>query len=295
MPKKKPAGTIVFSHANSFPAGTYRLLFQSWRAAGYTVHAIEKYGHDPKYPVTDHWPRLRDQLIHFAETHAEEPAFFVGHSLGGFLSLLAAAKRPALARGVLMLDSPVIGGLLTPAIQFAKFTGWGARFSPASVSVRRRHHWPTQEAAHKHFADKASFARWNPEVLDDYIRSGIETAPPPHAKGFTLAFQREVETEIYNTIPYDIPGFLRRHPLQCPVAFIGGKQSTEVRQVGMAVTQRITEGRISWVEGSHLFPFERPAETATEALKWLKALAALHATTLNAGLSPQVLGPGTHL
>jgi len=27
-------GTLVFSHANSYPAGCYRLLFKVWRDAG---------------------------------------------------------------------------------------------------------------------------------------------------------------------------------------------------------------------------------------------------------------------
>jgi pimeloyl-ACP methyl ester carboxylesterase len=277
MPKRS-LGSIVFSHGNSFPAGTYRQLLESWREAGYTVHAIEKYGHDPKYPVTNHWPRLRDQLIHFTETHVEEPAFLVGHSMGGFLSLLAAAKRPGLARAVLMLDSPIIGGLLTPTIRFAKFTGWGARFSPASVSVRRRQHWPTRAAAHKHFAEKASFARWDPQVLNDYIQTGLEPSQPPLERGYALSFHRDVETAIYNTIAHDIPGFLRKHPLQCPLAFIGGKQSTEVRQVGMTATERLTEGRVSWIDGTHLFPFEKPRETAAEALKWLEELAQVPVT-----------------
>jgi pimeloyl-ACP methyl ester carboxylesterase len=273
MPKAKAVKgekTIVFSHANSFPAGTYRLLFEAWVAAGYTVHAIDKLGHDPRYPVTNHWPRLRDQLIHFAETKLDAPAFFVGHSLGGYLSLLAAAKKPELALGVLLLDSPLIGGLLTPGIQFAKFTGWGERFSPSSVSKRRREHWPSMAGAHKHFSAKAAFARWNPEVLHDYIQCGIEATDDPH--GYTLAFRREVESDIYDTLPHDIPAFLRRHPLQCPLAFIGGTQSKEVKQVGMAVTERVAQGRISWMEGSHLFPFELPVETAAEVLKWLDAL-----------------------
>ena len=43
---------IVFSHGNSFPASTYRVMLDSLRARGFTVHAIEKYGHDPRYPVT---------------------------------------------------------------------------------------------------------------------------------------------------------------------------------------------------------------------------------------------------
>ena len=32
--------TIVFSHANGFPAGTYRVLFDAWRSAGYRVVAM---------------------------------------------------------------------------------------------------------------------------------------------------------------------------------------------------------------------------------------------------------------
>ena len=47
---------IVFSHGNSFPASTYRVMLDSLRARGYQVSAIEKYGHDPAYPVTDSWP-----------------------------------------------------------------------------------------------------------------------------------------------------------------------------------------------------------------------------------------------
>ncbi len=272
MPKKS-RGTIVFSHANSFPAGTYRVLFEAWRKAGHTVLAIDKYGHDAKYPVTNHWPRLREQLVHFTEAHATEPVYFVGHSLGGFLSLLAAARRPDLARGVVMLDSPVIGGLLTPTIQFAKVTGLGMQFSPGNISRRRRDHWPSREDAHQHFAQKAVFARWDPRVLEDYIACGIEEARPPMPSGVTLAFRRDVETAIYNTLAHDIPGFLRRHPLQHPLAFVGGTQSAEVKQVGMHATQRLAQGRVSWIEGTHLFPFERPDETSAEVLRWLEVLA----------------------
>jgi hypothetical protein len=53
---------------------------------------------------------------------------------------------------------------------------------------------------------------------------------------------------------------------------VGGTESAEVRQVGMRITERLADGRISWIEGSHLFPFERPHETADEVLRWLKLL-----------------------
>ena len=43
-----------------------------------------------------------------------------------------------------------------------------------------------------------------------------------------------------------------------------------LRQVGMAATQRVTQGRVSWIEGGHLFPFEKPAQASAEVLRWLR-------------------------
>lgn len=269
--RSRRLGAIVFSHANGFPAGTYRLLFERWRAAGYTVHAVEKFGHQPAYPVTGNWPHLRDELIHFAERALgdDAPAWFVGHSLGGFLSVLAAARRADLARGVVLLDSPIIGGWRAHVLQLAKVTGLGERYSPAAVSRRRRQHWPNDQAAFEHFAAKQAFARWHPEMLRDYIAAGTEPAGAVRA----LSFRREVETEIYRTLPHHLPRVLRTHPLACPVAFIGGTASAEVRQVGLRATERLTQGRVSWIEGGHLFPMERPHETAEAVLAQLRSLA----------------------
>lgn len=88
---------LVFSHANSFPGSTYRVLFRHLRARKFTVRAIEKFGHDPRYPVTSNWPNLVQQLADFTSAEVEksgQPAFLVGHSLGGFLSLMCAASNP---------------------------------------------------------------------------------------------------------------------------------------------------------------------------------------------------------
>jgi pimeloyl-ACP methyl ester carboxylesterase len=262
------ARTIVFSHANGFPAGTYRVLFEAWRDAGFTVHAIEKYGHDARFPVTSNWPHLRAQLIDFIEREAQGPVYLVGHSLGGYLSLMAASRRPDLASGVVMLDSPLLSGWKARAVQLAKASGLGERFSPAHVSKRRRQQWDSAQAAFEHFASKPAFARLGPGVLSDYIASGTEN----HDKFRRLSFQRDIETAIYNTLPHHLARLLRAHPLQCEIAFVRGSQSDEIRLVGMRATQRLAQGRISCIEGSHLFPLERPAQTAAEVLRWIESM-----------------------
>ena len=270
---------IVFAHANGFPAGTYRRLFDVWRAAGHAVHALEKFGHDERYPVTSNWPHLRDQLIHFVEREAEAPVVLVGHSMGGYLCVLAASRRPDLACGVVLLDAPLLGGIAGQVMRLGKATGAVRRFSPAKVSHRRRHRWPDAEAAYAHFAAKAAFARWAPEVLRDYIACGVE----PVETGHGLAFRREVETQIYNTLPHHIAPLLRRRPLACPMAFVGGTQSVENRQAGLRTTERLTNGRVSWVEGSHLFPFEQPQLAAQRVLAWIEVFEATGAARVATG------------
>jgi pimeloyl-ACP methyl ester carboxylesterase len=261
-------GTIVFSHANGFPAGTYRLIFEAWRQAGWRVIALDKFGHDPAYPVRSNWSATRDELLAFVEREAPgEKVHLVGHSLGGFLSLLAACRKPQLAASVVLIDSPLVAGWRAQGLQVFKATGLIKRVSPGKVSQFRRWQWPSADDVLKHYAAKSIFARWDPAVLRDYIACGVE--PDPEHGGVRLAFRREVETRFYNTLPHHLSAVLRRHPPQCPVSFIGGTQSAEMRQVGMAATRRVCQDRITMLEGTHLFPMEKPAATASAVLRAL--------------------------
>lgn len=275
---------IIFSHANSFPASTYGVLFKSLRARGHQVRALEKFGHDPAYPVTSNWPHLVQQLADFAGAEIQrhgQPAWLVGHSLGGFLSVMCAARHPKLGghgvRGVVLIDSPVLGGWRARTLELIKRTQLVGSLSPGKISRKRRHQWPDRDAALAHFASKRSFAAWHPQVLADYIDHGTVDADTPQGLRRVLAFDRDVETAIYNTLPHNLDRLLRRHPLQCPVGFIGGTASQEMRQVGMAMTLRLVgrdrPQRLQMIEGSHLFPMEKPQETAAALERVLADLA----------------------
>jgi len=73
-------------------------------------------------------------------------------------------------------------------------------------------------------------------------------------------------------LPHQLARTLRAHPLQCGLAFVRGTESTEIRQVGLAATERLAQGRIGTMPGSHLFPMEHPLDTATEVLHWIASL-----------------------
>ena len=264
-------GVLVFSHANSYPAGCYRLLFEAWRAAGWRVEAVPLFGHRPAHPVTPAWPHLVDELLLHVDQVAgrDEPVALVGHSLGGQLSLLAAVRRPGQVRAVVQLDAPFIRGWRAGLVRLTHFGSWAQRVPPASIAVRRREHWPDRESLAVHFQAKALFQAWDPRVLADYLRDGFE--PDAERGGFRLRFRREVEAAIYATLPHHLASQVKR--LHSPLGFVAGTKSREMRQGGLAATRALV-GSTHWreVEGTHLFPFERPEQTASSVLELLRRL-----------------------
>ena len=253
---------LIFSHGNSFPASTYGVMLTSLKKRGFAVKCIEKLGHDARYPVTNNWPHIVQELADFARPLVEksgEPAWLVGHSLGGILSTMVAAQHPELAKGVVLLDSPVIGGWKATALGAAKASGIVGNISPGKISQRRTQSWASEEAAYNSFKSKRAFALWEDAVLRDYIAHG--TFDGADGKRH-LSFDRAVETQIYNTLPDNLPSLLRRTPLLVPAAFIGGLQSNELKRTGTTLTAQFTHNRISWIDGTHLFPMEKPLATA---------------------------------
>jgi pimeloyl-ACP methyl ester carboxylesterase len=284
---------LHFSHANGFPASTYRTIFAEL-ADDYEIRAVERFGHDPRFPVTRDWPHLVDQLLEDIDARrpADVKVWLVGHSLGGYLSLMAALKRPHWVKGVVMLDSPVIAGWRSSFLRLSQWTGLDTRLSPAAATKNRRTHWPSREDAWRHFHAKTAFARWDERMLSDYIDfaipadagnggngtgtgsgvGGINEAAGIHRQR-KLAFDREVEFRIYKTLPRTL-GARVAHGVPVPVGFIAGTHSKEVRHVGLDMTQRIAGGHLEWIEGSHLFPMEHPVETARALQRTLNGLRA---------------------
>ncbi|CAN5798184.1 alpha/beta hydrolase [soil metagenome] len=247
---------LHFVHANSFPAGTYRIFFHHL-SAHYDVRALDIHAHNPAYPVTDGWPNLVQELIDTLTQRYQEPVILVGHSLGGILAFMVANLRPDLVRCVVVLDSPLVAGWRALMLRVSKVLGVDKKFSPARFSEKRRTLWKDAEAAYQHFASKEMFAIWPPEVLRDYIHCGVA----PHPEGVTLRFTREIESQIYLTLPHHL-GKIARRGLKVPVGFVGGTESVECRQAGLAATKKLVGSHFIKIPGGHLIPMEVPMQTA---------------------------------
>lgn len=262
-----PAGQplVLFFHGNSFPASTYNVMLNALRQRGMKVQALEKIGHNPAYPVTSNWPHLVEEVHAFAKPLIEEhpgPVVFVGHSLGGMLSLMLAAQFPKLAHAVVMVDAPALGGLRAKALQLSKTLSLTKKFSPGVVSQKRRNTWHSVEEVHAHFLSKKVFARWDPQVLNDYVMNGTHEEKTDAGVQRVLSFDRRIETQIYNSVPHNLEGLLKKYPLACPVSLVAARHSREMRIAGFDFSTKITKGRVCTIDGTHLVPMEKPLVTA---------------------------------
>jgi pimeloyl-ACP methyl ester carboxylesterase len=252
---------LHFSHANGFPADCYRKFF-SYLEPDFRIGSINCIGHDPAYPVTDGWPHLLAQLIDHICSHYRSPVVGVGHSLGGYLTFMAAVQRPELFKCIILLDAPIIGHFTGAAFGMLKRLGMVDRITPAHATRERRRDWPSVEEMVAHFGRRKIFRNFDPDCLRDYATLGTRRV----GGGVRLLFDPEIEYRIYRSVPHDLVYYCNR--LRVLAGFIGGRHSNVLRQVGLAHTRR--SFRVKRIEGGHLFPFERP-QAAADAVRQLAA------------------------
>lgn len=246
---------IHFAHANGFPARTYGKLFAALQPE-FEIGYLERHGHNPDYPVTDGWDRLRDELRAEIEKRYTRPVVGIGHSLGGILHFLVAVEKPELYSRIILLDAPLISRLSSNALWMLKTFKLIDRYSPSQMTRFRRRTWPNREEAYEHFKQKEKFAAFDDQVVRDYIEHGLVKGE----EGFELFFTPRVEARIYRTIPHNLPRFRGR--LCIPADYIGGTDSREGRLARLDYMKKHFPFGFHSIGGSHLFPLEKPVETA---------------------------------
>ena len=245
---------VFFAHANGFPSATYGKLFAAL-APDYAVQHLEQHGHDPRFPVNDNWSNLVDELIHHLEAGAA-PVWGVGHSLGGVLHYHAALQRPDLYRGVVMLDSPLLTRADQLVIRAAKRFGFIDRITPAGRTLGRREAFADLDEARRYFAARSLFSRFDPDCLEAYVRHGLHSC----GAQLRLRFDPATEISIYRSVPHTSPG--QPQQLQVPLAMIRGRHSRVVLPHHARLVRRVPKGEHLTLPGGHMFPLERPQETA---------------------------------
>lgn len=247
---------IQFSHANGFPGSTYSSLFRLLEDQ-YEIRYIDTLGHSPKYPVTNNWSLLVDELIETIIQTAAQPVIGMGHSLGGSLSLFAALKRPDLFKAIVLLDAPIFAFAKSQLVRFLKKIHRLYWITPdAGKTEKRRTHWPSKEAALSYFRSRDLFKKFSPHALSDFVEYGTI----PNDTGRKLKFNPKIEAAIYRTLPHNY--WEHKFKLLIPAVSIIGKETDILHRIDMLFMEKYFKIALKRIDGGHLFPFEYPEKTA---------------------------------
>jgi pimeloyl-ACP methyl ester carboxylesterase len=254
-PEDRPVD-IVFSHAVSFNARTYRTVLS--RLAGeFRIFALDQRGHGASTlpaPALDspRWPGLAADLIDLLSLASPMPVLLAGHSMGATISLLAAALAPEKVRGLALFE---------PALADDSPASERARKTVIESTLRRRATFSDRAEALALLSGRGLYARWSEAQLRDFVTAGFRDTSDGEV---TLACRPEWEAALYEGGDHGAPAAL--DAVRCPVSIFLAETGSSVGEAARAIAMR-RRFHVEVVAGTtHALPLERPA-LVQEALR----------------------------
>lgn len=249
---KAPVG-LVFLHANGFNALTYRAILEPLGAQA-RILALDMRGHggstlETRTQDRRSWLDLAEDLLALLSTLDLGEVVLAGHSMGGAVSIFAAAAAPLRVRHMVLLD-PVM-----PPASY-RFEADQAPSPLVAGALKRRAVFPSREAVVEVYRGRSAFKTWSPDMLADYVADGFVDLPDGEV---TLACRPEWESSNFASHDQDVREALAR--TVCPTAIYRAEFDSTCRMDddlrALAADGRVT---IETVAGSgHFLPMERPA------------------------------------
>ena len=252
------APPLLLLHATGFLADLWRRVVEGLREH-YDVAALDLRGHgrsdrpDGRYD----FPTLAGDVAGALDALGWRDVYAVGHSTGGGLALIVAARRPELVRRVFGVEPIVPTPSRRPAGPTRKKRG-----SLADGARLRRAGFPSRAAAEARWRDRPPFATWDPQVFRDYVEHGLAEqddgsvvlrCPPP------------VEAQVFDSgAAFDAAPSLR--DVRCPVLLAQGQHTDRAfdAMLTRAAPLLADAARLTIPGASHLAPMEFPALVADE-------------------------------
>ncbi len=252
--------TVLLVHATGFHARCWDQVVE--HLLGRHVISVDLRGHGRSDKLPPYgWDRFGRDLVELADSLDLCEIVGVGHSMGGHSMTQAAAHVPDRFRRLVLVD-PVI---------MARESYRARQWTPAGEEhpvARRRNHFANWQEMMERLADRGSYPRWKPEVLEDYCRYGL--LPDPDGAGFVLACPPQVEASIYmGSTSVDIYDLIAQ--IEIPVTVARAKPRTGRRE-GMdfalsatwpELASKFRRGRdVYWPDLTHFMPMQAPERVA---------------------------------
>ena len=244
--------TIQFSHSNGFGAKTYTYFLKQLQP--YTISCVEQFGHG-SFPIKENWQEVADELIQHIEQHQTKKVVGVGHSLGAAATLFAANKRPDLFERIILIEPPIFGAKMRWLMWFSRLIGKKEHFMVTRARKRQRV-FKSRAEAYTIFKEKRLFKSFDKNCFQDYIDYGLKDTKD----GVELAFSPDVEADVFMTNPTK----LGKINLKMPATFIYSEHYKTLQKPDIVWWEKTFRHQMEFIgfDGGHMFPLEKPKETA---------------------------------
>lgn len=265
---------LHWAPANGFPTSSYRpiidRLTERYRVINLPPRALWP-GAGPPPDRPGSWEDLADDFVAGLEQHGLDGVVAVGHSFGGVMSLVAAARHRRLFRGLALLDPTILGDEIFAQFRIAQANGWKSAAHPLARRTReRRARFASYAEAVAFFRTRKLFADWSDGVVEAFVEGMLQ----PDGDGcYRLALSPEWEAYYYESIYLGIWDDIGRLDPSLPILAAGGAESdTFLPETRARFQAQVPWAEMAVVDGGHLFPQSTPGQTAAVLTEWLAGL-----------------------
>lgn len=254
----------LFIHGNGFPPLAYKSFLDNL-SKGSCIYAMSQrpfWQTNIKPESINSWGLFKDDVIKFIEQEKLQNTVAIGHSMGGVLILLIEIAQPGTFKKIFLLD-PVITSIFKSVLYkiLFKINLIDKMHPMIEATNRKRMVFENKNSMYQLYRKKSIFSKINDEYLMDYIDSIIEE----NHNSIRIKISKKWENTIYRTgSMHDSQIWRNLKNIECPAYVI----LPNTPQFGhFNYGRKLKNGNKNFKNlfinnSTHLFPLERPKETA---------------------------------
>lgn len=257
---------ILFLHATGFNAITYESILEPLGGQAH-VAAVDMRGHGrsklPANPGRMHsWNKFRDDVIQMLEQTSPHGTVLGGHSMGGTVALLVAAKRPDLVKALVLVDPVLMRRAAYRWMNIPLLGRLGRQSALSKGALKRRRSFGSPAEAAESLKGRGAFKTWRTPFLEDYVIDGVLRQDDGQ---FGLACTPEWESAVFKAHAYRPWRAIRKLRFRkgkprIPLIMLQAEHNSTAQPDTEVLVHKVRpDAAVNRVPGTtHFVPMERP-------------------------------------
>lgn len=244
---------LYFAHANGFPSESYKCLFQHLMVDNINYVNILGRG---KHALNGDMNNFANEILDDIASKNLKNIVALGHSAGAVALMIAASKRPDLFKFLILIEPVLFSPLKRMVIDITRGLGLADKMGVVKKARNRKMYFSSMAEAQNYFEQKRFFQRFDSKCFDNYLK---EALVENSKGGVELRIPANEEAEIFKAVHTKVPKNIEK----LKGIYIYGRQSEMLWKADLKWwKKKFPNFEMKSVEGTHVFPFENPIDTA---------------------------------